>query len=376
MKSIIRIISVLLLLTTSLPAFSKGSPDEVILTVTSDGATKDEAIKNALRTAIEQTYGVFISANTDILNDEVVADEIATISSGNIKRYSEIAVTNLNDKVYATLEVVVSKGKLLKYAKSKGSECELDGAALGYEIELNLLNKQNEEKAVENLVKNFQSQLANMFDYIIDVDHVKISGVEEGWGNYQGNFSGYELNTQYMGESIIIPIKVTLRLNEYGVNTLNQMYDQLKSISLYSGYLDLGGHNYVTLPNEVRKNSNGTAFFPFITKNLGHDMLKFYFRSSKSGDLISHLFGSYSGEIDGVHDFSIYSGEDKLITASGEDSYRDMGRSKTHHFNPNLSIKKNLEYMYSIFFFNTDVNNIKKIKNLKVISNYSANESD
>lgn len=366
MKSIIRIISVLLLLSISLPAFSKGSPDEIILTVTSDGATKDEAIKNALRTAIEQTYGVFISANTDILNDEVVADEIATISSGNIKRYSEIAVTNLKDKVSATLEVVVSKGKLLKYAKSKGSECELDGAALGYEIELNLLNKQNEERAVENLVTEFKSQIINGFDYIIDVDKVKISGEEQGWGNYQGNYPGYELNTEYKDESIIIPIKVTLKLNEYGVNVLKQLYDKLKSISLYSDYLNLGG-GITNPPAEVRKHSNGTAFFPFITKDFGHEMLEFYFRSRKSADLISDLFGDYTGQINGVHNFSIYSGEDKLLTGCGADSYRSMGRSKSHHYNRNLSIKKNLEYMYSILFFETDVNNIKKIKNLKVI---------
>ena len=59
-------------------------PSEVTLVVTGEGATKEEATNNALRSAVEQAFGVFVSANTEILNDEIVKDEIASISSGNI----------------------------------------------------------------------------------------------------------------------------------------------------------------------------------------------------------------------------------------------------------------------------------------------------
>ncbi len=65
--------------------------DEITLTVSSDGPTKDDAVKNALRTAIEQSYGAFVSANTSILNDELVKDEIVTVSNGSIKDYKEIS---------------------------------------------------------------------------------------------------------------------------------------------------------------------------------------------------------------------------------------------------------------------------------------------
>lgn len=46
--------------------------DEVRLVVSADGVSKDEATKTALRSAIEQAYGAFVSANTTILNDELV----------------------------------------------------------------------------------------------------------------------------------------------------------------------------------------------------------------------------------------------------------------------------------------------------------------
>ena len=74
---------------TSMMAFAQN--DEVTLMVSSDGPTKDEAVKTALRSAIEQAYGTFVSATTEILNDELVKDEIITVTQGNIKNYNEVA---------------------------------------------------------------------------------------------------------------------------------------------------------------------------------------------------------------------------------------------------------------------------------------------
>lgn len=85
----------LLIILLFLPLVSMAQPSEVTLVVTGEGATKEAATNNALRSAIEQTYGVFVSANTEILNDELGRDEIATISSGNIQKYNEIACVDL-----------------------------------------------------------------------------------------------------------------------------------------------------------------------------------------------------------------------------------------------------------------------------------------
>ena len=57
---------------------------EATLTVFGNGKTKDEATKLALRSAIEQAFGGFVSSNTQILNDNLISDEIATVSSGNV----------------------------------------------------------------------------------------------------------------------------------------------------------------------------------------------------------------------------------------------------------------------------------------------------
>lgn len=112
-------------------------PSEVTLVVTGEGLTREAATTNALRSAIEQTYGVFVSANTEILNDELVRDEIATISSGNIQKYNEIACIDLpNGNKEVTLQATVSVSKLVSYAQSKGAECEFAGAAFGANLKL------------------------------------------------------------------------------------------------------------------------------------------------------------------------------------------------------------------------------------------------
>ncbi len=146
------------------------SDDEVTLTVSADGTTKDEAIKVALRSAIEQAYGTFVSTNTTILNDEMVKDEIVTVASGNIKSYKEIASNTLPDgKFYVTLQATVCISKLVSYAQSKGAETEFAGAAFGMNMKMKELNKQNEEIALKNMCEQVIAMYPSAFSYKIAV---------------------------------------------------------------------------------------------------------------------------------------------------------------------------------------------------------------
>lgn len=146
-----------------------GVVSEVSLLVSADGPTKTDAINNALRSAIEQTFGTFVSANTEILNDELVKDEIVTVSSGNIQKYSEVAYITLpNGNTSVTLNVTVSLTKLVSYAQSKGSECEFAGATFGANLRMYEFNKKNEKVAIDNMIKQLNS-LRPIFDYSISV---------------------------------------------------------------------------------------------------------------------------------------------------------------------------------------------------------------
>ena len=141
--------------------------DEITLTVSADGASKEEAIKVALRSAIEQSYETFVSGNTTILDDELVKDEIVKITNGNIKKYQEVASNIMPDgKFYVTLKATVCISKLVSYAQSKGAETEFAGATFGMNMKLKELNKKSELIALYNLYV----QMAKLGDQFIDIN--------------------------------------------------------------------------------------------------------------------------------------------------------------------------------------------------------------
>ena len=150
--------------------------NNVTLIVSADGSTKDEATKTALRSAIEQAYGTFVSANTTILNDELVKDEIVTISSGNIKEYKEIDSRQMpNGNMHVTLQATVSISKLVSYAQSKGVETEFAGATFAMNMKMKELNKQNELKALKNLTVQVKELLPYSFNAEITIKPMEVS---------------------------------------------------------------------------------------------------------------------------------------------------------------------------------------------------------
>ena len=184
--------------------------DEVALTVSADGATKEEATKIALRSAIEQAYGAFVSANTTILNDEMVKDEIVTISNGNIKSYQEVASVLLpNGRTTVTLNAIVSISKLTSYAQSKGATTEFAGATFAMNVKMMELNKQNEMKALDNLILQIKEILPTAFDLELIVGEPQLN---YGYGGEP--FRNYRRTNINFDNYYTLPINIIFKYNE------------------------------------------------------------------------------------------------------------------------------------------------------------------
>ncbi len=185
--------------------------DVVVLVVSADGETKDEATKVALRSAIEQAYGTFVSANTTILNDELVKDEIVTVSSGNIVGYEEIASALLpNGRQSVTLKASVCVSKLVSYAKSKGASTEFAGAAFAMNIKMKELNKKNEKIALENLLKQVEQLIPYVYDKTLEVGNPKV--------RQDGKYD--------------IPMKLNIVPNDNFLNLRNYIFSTIDGICL------------------------------------------------------------------------------------------------------------------------------------------------
>lgn len=223
--------------------------DEVKLVVSGDGLTEEQAIKTALRSAIEQAYGTFVSANTAILNDSLVKDEIVTISTGNIKSYKKIASARLpNGKTTVTLDAVVCISKLTNYAQSKGASTEFAGASFGMNMKIKELNKKNELKALNNLIEQIRLMLPTAFDMKL---YVEDPALPEGEG--RGFLDKLD--------SRLLCLRYYTRDKIY--------YDNVENAKLVNKLKAVPNNNYIINFNVLyEENENTLPFFSFIAKNL------------------------------------------------------------------------------------------------------------
>lgn len=239
---------------------SAQNSDEVSLIVSADGATKDEAVKTALRSAIEQAYGTFVSANTTILNDELVKDEVVTLSLGNIKSYKELSSEVLpNNNVFVTLQATVSISKLVNYAQSKGAEAEFAGATFAMNLKMEELNTRNEEKIIANTLSIMEKLYMAGFDYKISVSNVQADGQ--------------------------VTAEIDAYANENGQKAYELFYNTLENISLNQNKID----EYTKLNKKVYTISFYEKLIP-ENRNEFKKLYTYTFRSEKTLMFFNQFF--------------------------------------------------------------------------------------
>ena len=207
----------------------------VTLTVSGQGQTLDEAKQNALRNAIEQAFGTFISSNTEILNDELVKDEIVSVSNGNIQKFEVISEVQIPDGGYAiTLKASVSVSKLTSFCESKGISVEFNGSLFTLNVNQQILNEENENKSIQNLLITLKKIIENSLDYNIKADNpISISNDNVSW---------------------YIPLTISFSINENFSLFNNYIVNTLRGLAMPSNEVD----NYKALGKKIYSlNING-----------------------------------------------------------------------------------------------------------------------
>lgn len=230
---------------TSFSQNTNNPNDEVTLVVSADGATKEEATKVALRSAIEQAYGTFVSANTTILNDDLVKDEIVTISNGNIKNYEEVASAMLpNGKQSVTLKATVCISKLVSYAQSKGASTEFAGATFAMNMKMKELNKKNEMVALENLLVQIKELLPYAYDRELIVSEPKM--VDDSFCEIEFIVKYKENNNTKPFYDLIIRTLYNLSLTDIELKEMGKLNIQFWRMNFHSpiSIKIKGRHNY------------------------------------------------------------------------------------------------------------------------------------
>jgi hypothetical protein len=205
----------------------------VTLTQIGQGKTKDAAKYNALRNAIEKAFGTFISSNTTLLNDELVKDEIVSVSTGNIQNFEILSETQMPDGSFTNVvKATVSIGKLTSFCESKGIRVEFKGGLFAANIKLQELNKKNEE-AVMDYVFVMAKEIINKgtWDYTISTKTPQKNG--SAWRVQLI----VEASLKYSNFSGIIDIISGIKMSESEVSTykeFNQNFYRIRDIFLRS----------------------------------------------------------------------------------------------------------------------------------------------
>ncbi len=148
--------------------FAQELDKTVTVTVSGSGKTLDEAKKLALRSAIEQAFGAFISSKTEIMNDQVLADQMTSVSSGNIQSFTVLNEAQLPEGSWGiTLKVIVSINKLISFSEAKGISVKINGGLFATNVRQQILNEQGEFKAICELVGLLHEPMQTAFDYTI-----------------------------------------------------------------------------------------------------------------------------------------------------------------------------------------------------------------
>lgn len=305
---------------------SQSDKKVITLVVNGTGNSKEVAVRNALRSAIEQAFGTFVSANTEVLNDDMVKDEIVTVSSGNILGYKELYCNSNGNNYTVSLLATVSIGNLISYAQNKGMEAELAGATFAMNMKLRKLNKENELKAMENLKKQLCLMAkSGLFDFQIEIGEPHVSadyghfGSDGKWAKDNSHNIAVDVTIKQIVNSKTIEFRETYLKVLYYLALSSQEKDDYRSAGLpfygYYGHESPNGGHY-SLRNKYDQFTfheilTFARYFFTIEDNLGH-IINPYMRVYE-GEFYKYEPGGNKGMRSTISKVYSHTGEEKSI---------------------------------------------------------------
>ena len=253
MKKILNIITLFILISNN---FFAQEDKTVELTTTGTGKTKEIAIHIALRSAIEQAFGVFISSKTEVLNDELLTDQIISVSNGNIQHYdiiSEMPIDN-NTSFAVTVKSKVSISKLTSFIESKGIEVEFKGAVFAMNIKQQKLNEESELKAIKEMAVILKKIADRSFDFEVAAAGEPTLESKDDWN---------------------IPLIIKIKLNKNFENYKSYFQKTLSALTM----TEAEANNYINLKKpifSIMLRNSKKPFDTILTNNF-KDQLEAYY---------------------------------------------------------------------------------------------------
>jgi hypothetical protein len=163
----------ILLLLLPLSIYSGSNNTELTIVATGIANTFEKSKELALRIALEQAYGTYVSSKTELVNDQISIDKISTLTNGMIKSYEVLASKELTDNKYSTtLKVEVSLKKINEPITSKQTDenivaIDVNSQALETNLKQQSINEESEIEIVKNMIEVAHDLMQQSFEYKI-----------------------------------------------------------------------------------------------------------------------------------------------------------------------------------------------------------------
>jgi len=335
---------------------------EIEVISSGQGKTEEEATRIALRNALEDSYGTFISSSSIISNDILVSDEIISLVQGNIKKYKILNSNQLPDmQIYVTVKSIVALNKLSDFCQSNGMNIKFEGASLAMNIEQQIFNAKNEEKIINNIKEQILRMMNNVNIYNYKVESINTQGE-----NIQLKISATENQNGKLLYDLLFNTLASIKLNRNQKNTLDKLaidYHSLQKLNKLhispTFYLalpfSLGSFALFLLPdgNYEDNFSNGMSGL-YYSSNI-------YVRSYNTRNTINELIQKWNGSLIKY----------KLIDNNGVEYNFSPGNIK-HKKTRKKNMKYDSPYLSKtkhIFTYDLELplDKIKKIKSFDII---------
>jgi hypothetical protein len=136
-KSILIFIAVLFLTPALL---SQNSDEDMVVLEARDGekkviadgygATPEQALQNALQNAVEQAAGAYVSTITEIENDEIVKDEVLSLSHGFIKEHRKLSESKFDDEYKVVAAAIIVEKQMIERLEASGLKVNYNAGGL------------------------------------------------------------------------------------------------------------------------------------------------------------------------------------------------------------------------------------------------------
>jgi hypothetical protein len=288
---------ILVALTLSFRSYAQDD-NTVTLVVSGQGKTQDEAKQNALRSAIEQAFGTFISSETVINNDLFVSDNITSLSQGSVLNFQILSSNSFPDSsISLTMKAVVSITEMQKLTESKGHSATIAGGLFGMNLKLLKLQSDAEVRVIADLVKKSLLILQESIDFELEVQPPRKSDlrVDLQAGLSEGSYENYWKNTDELEYEDIYKIRFVIECKansnldvfiDYFLNTLN-------SIKMSESEIDFA-------------EKSGSKYYKLVTSGDGNEV----FYCLRNGQSISYIDALFDFATLNLVNYSLVSNDD------------------------------------------------------------------